>query len=443
MHISSVKPTLSFWQLWNMSFGFFGIQFGFTLQNANTSRIFSTLGAEMGDLSFLWLAAPITGMVVQPIIGYLSDNTWHATWGRRRPFFFGGALLAALAMFLLPNSTMLWMAVAVLWMMDSAINISMEPFRAFVGDKLNTEQHTAGYAMQTFLIGCGGVIAGLLPTVLTDYLGVSNIPVNGAIPDTVRYAFYIGGSVFAASVAWTVFTTKEIPPADLEKFKQERQNNQGFGKAVVEILSGFAKMPKTMAQLAFVQFFSWVAFFAMWVYTTPSIGALVFNTSDAQSAAYQEGGNWVGIMFSVYGGVSALAAFLLPVIARMTSRKFVHMLCLIIGGVSLVSMFLITSKMMMLLPMVGVGIAWASVLTMPYAILAGSLPANKMGYFMGLFNFFVVIPQIIAGVVLGFMVKNFFNNQSVFALVVGGVCMILAGFLTLVVNDDVDVAVKK
>ncbi|MES2048475.1 MAG: MFS transporter [Pseudomonadota bacterium] len=443
MHISTAKPTLSFWQIWNMSFGFFGIQFGFTLQNANTSRIFSTLGAEMGDLSILWLAAPITGMLVQPIIGYLSDNTWHEFWGRRRPFFFAGAILAAIAMFMMPNSSMLWMAVAVLWMMDTAINISMEPFRAFVGDKLNTEQHTAGYAMQTFLIGCGGVIAGLLPTVLTDYLGVSNIPVNGAIPDTVRYAFYIGGTVFAASVAWTVFTTNEIPPDDLEKFKQERKNNQGFGKAVVEILSGFAKMPKTMVQLAFVQFFSWVAFFAMWVYTTPSIGALVFNTSDAQSAAYQEGGNWVGIMFSVYGGVSALAAFLLPVLARMTSRKFVHMLCLVIGGLSLVSMFLITSKMLMLLPMVGVGIAWASVLTMPYAILAGSLPANKMGYFMGLFNFFVVIPQIVAGVVLGFLVKNFFSNQAVFALVIGGLCMILAGFLTLVVNDDADVAAQK
>lgn len=443
MHISTVKPTLSFWQLWNMSFGFFGIQFGFTLQNANTSRIFSTLGAEMGDLSILWLAAPITGMLVQPVIGYLSDNTWHEFWGRRRPFFFAGAILAAIAMFMLPNSSVLWMAVAVLWMMDSAINISMEPFRAFVGDKLNTEQHTAGYAMQTFLIGCGGVIAGLLPTILTDYMGVSNIPVNGAIPDTVRYAFYIGGSVFAASVAWTVFTTTEIPPTDLEKFKAERQNNQGFGKAVVEILSGFAKMPKTMVQLALVQFFSWVAFFAMWVYTTPSIGALVFNTSDAQSAAYQEGGNWVGIMFSVYGGVSALAAFLLPVLARVTSRKFVHMLCLIIGGLSLMSMFLITSKMMMLLPMVGVGIAWASVLTMPYAILAGSLPANKMGYFMGLFNFFVVIPQIIAGAVLGPVVKNYFNNQSVFALVIGGVCMIIGGFLTLVVTDDADAAVAK
>ncbi len=440
MQISSSKPTLTFWQLWNMSFGFFGIQFGFTLQNANTSRIFSTLGAEMGDLSVLWLAAPLTGMLVQPVIGYLSDNTWHEFWGRRRPFFFAGAILAAMSMFLLPNSSVLWMAVAVLWMMDSAINISMEPFRAFVGDKLDTSQHTAGYAMQTFLIGCGGVIAGLLPTILTDYLGVSNVPVNGAIPDTVRFAFYIGGAVFAASVVWTVFTTKEIPPADLEKFRQERTSNGGFGKAVVEILGGFAKMPKTMVQLAVVQFFSWVAFFAMWVYTTPSIGALVFHTSDAQSAAYQEGGNWVGIMFSMYGGVSALAAFLLPVLARASSRKFVHMLCLIIGGVSLVSMLMISSKLMMLLPMVGVGIAWASVLTMPYAILAGSLPANKMGYYMGLFNFFVVIPQIIAGAVLGPVVKNLFANQSVYALVIGGICMILGGFLTLLVKDDADTA---
>jgi maltose/moltooligosaccharide transporter len=436
MHISTSKPTLSFWQLWNMSFGFFGIQFGFTLQNANTSRIFSTLGAEMGDLSILWLAAPITGMLVQPIIGYLSDNTWHEFWGRRRPFFFAGSILAATAMFLLPNSTVLWMAVAMLWMMDTAINISMEPFRAFVGDKLNIEQHTAGFAMQTFLIGCGGVVAGLLPTVLTDYMGVSNIPVNGAIPDAVLYSFYIGGSVFAASVIWTVFTTKEMPPENLEQFKEERNNNRGFGKAVVQILGGFAKMPKTMVQLALVQFFSWVAFFAMWVYTTPSIGALVFHTSDPQSAIYQEGGNWVGIMFSVYGGVSALAAFLLPVLARATSRKFVHMLCLLIGGASLVSMMLISSKMMMLLPMVGVGIAWASVLTMPYAILAGSLPANKMGYYMGLFNFFVVIPQIIAGAVLGPVVKNLFDNQSVYALVIGGVCMILGGFLTMLVNDD-------
>ncbi|MEB0032049.1 MFS transporter [Undibacterium sp. RTI2.1] len=435
MQSSTNKPRLSFWQLWNMSFGFFGIQFGFALQNTNTSRIFSTLGANADDLALFWLAAPITGLLVQPVIGYLSDNTWHPFWGRRRPFFFVGALLASVAMFLMPNSSMLWMAIAVLWMMDSAINISMEPFRAFVGDKLNPSQQTAGFAMQTFLIGCGGVIASLLPSLLTNYLGVSNVPVDGAIPDTVRYSFYFGGAIFALSVMWTVFTTKEIPPTDLEKFRQERKNNQGFARAVAEILGGFLKMPKTMVQLAWVQFFTWVALFSMWVYTTPSIAEIVFHSTDAQSAAYQEGGNWVGIMFGVYGGVSAIAAFILPILSRMTSRKFVHMICLMIGGVSLVSIFLISSKQMLLLPMVGLGIAWASVLTMPYAILAGALPANRMGYYMGLFNFFVVIPQIVAGFVLGAMLKHLFNYQSVKVLMLGGFCMILAGILTMFVKD--------
>ncbi|CAN5819132.1 MFS transporter [soil metagenome] len=436
MQHSLLKPKLSFWQLWNMSFGFLGIQFGFALQNSNTSRIFATLGADMGDLAMLWLAAPITGMLVQPVIGYLSDNTWHAYWGRRRPFFFIGAILASIAMFLMPNSTMLWMAVVALWLMDTSINVSMEPFRAFVGDKLDASQQTAGFAMQTFFIGCGGVIAALLPTIFTDYLGVSNVPVNGAIPDTVRYSFYVGGAVFAMAVMWTVFTSKEIPPADMAKFLRERQENRGFLKAFTGILGGFGKMPKTMVQLAVVQFFSWVALYSMWVYTTPSVAANVFHSMDAQSAAYQEGGNWVGVMFGVYGGVSALAAFVLPILARHTSRKFVHMICLLIGGVSLASLLFITSKQMTLLPMVGVGIAWASVLTMPYVILAGSLPANKMGYYMGLFNFFVVIPQIIAGVVLGPVIKHFFHNHPANALMIGGVCMIIAGVLTLIVRDD-------
>jgi len=436
MHTSTNKPQLSFWQLWNMSFGFFGIQFGFALQNTNTSRIFATLGANPDDFALFWLAAPITGMLVQPVIGYLSDNTWHPVWGRRRPFFFIGAVLASVAMFLMPNSTLIWMAILVLWMMDSAINISMEPFRAFVGDKLNPSQQTAGFAMQTFLIGCGGVIASLLPSLFTNYLGVSNVPVNGAIPDTVRYSFYFGGSVFALSVLWTVLTTKEIPPEDLQQFHQEKKLNLGLIKALKEIFGGFAKMPKTMVQLAVVQFFSWVALFAMWVYTTPSIAETVFHSTDAQSAAYQEGGNWVGIMFGVYGGVSALAAFVLPIVAKMTSRKFVHMLCLVIGGVSLISIFAISSKEMLLLPMIGVGIAWASVLTMPYAILAGALPAKRMGYYMGLFNFFVVIPQIIAGIVLGAMLKHFFNNQSVKILMLGGVCMVVGGLFTLLVKDD-------
>ncbi len=435
MHTTALKkPRLSFWQLWNMSFGFFGIQFGFALQNSNTSRIFSTLGANPDDLALFWLAAPVTGLLVQPVIGYMSDNTWHPKWGRRRPFFFVGAFLAAIALFLMPNSSALWMAVAVLWMMDAAINVSMEPFRAFVGDKLDPTQQTAGYAMQTFFIGCGAVIASLLPAIFTHF-GVSNVPVDGMIPDTVRYSFYAGAVVFMVAVSWTVFTADELPPPDLESFQQERQQARHVGTALVEIVSGFGKMPKTMVQLAFVQFFTWIALFAMWIYTGSAIADAVWGTRDAQSAAFQEAGNQVGIMFAVYSGVSALAAFILPVFARATSRKIVHFVCLAIGGLSLASIALIDTKEMLMLPMVGVGIAWASILTMPYAILAGSLPAKRMGYFMGLFNFFVVIPQIVSGLLLGFVTREFFGGHTVQTLVLGGVCMLVAAVLTLAVTD--------
>ncbi len=437
------KPNLSFWQLWNMSFGFFGIQFGFALQNANTSRIFSTLGASPDDLPLFWLAAPITGLLVQPIIGYLSDNTWHPYWGRRRPFFFIGAILASVALFLMPNSSVLWMAVAVLWLMDASINISMEPFRAFVGDKLNTEQQTAGFAMQTFFIGCGAVIASLLPTIFSDYLGVSNSATNGSIPDSVKYSFYMGAVIYLASVMWTVFTTKEFPPESMEKFKAEREESKGLKNSILEIVGGFGKMPKTMIQLAVVQFFSWIALFSMWIYTTSAVADNVYLTTDAQSTTYQDAGNYVGIMFAVYNGVSALAAFILPVLDKKTSRKFVHMLCLIIGGISLASIFLITTKEVLIYPMIGIGIAWASILTMPYSILAGALPSNKMGYYMGVFNFFVVIPQIVSGLVLGFFTQHFFNGHTVKTIMLGGICMIIAGFLTLFVKDDAVLATKE
>ena len=437
MQTHSLKPRLSFWQLWNMSFGFFGIQFGFALQNVNTSRIFATLGASADDLPLGWLAAPVTGLLVQPIIGYLSDNTWHPTWGRRRPFFFLGAILAAIALFLMPNSSAVWMAVAVLWMMDAAINVSMEPFRAFVGDKLDTSQQTAGFAMQTFFIGCGAVIASLLPQIFAHY-GVSNVPVNGAIPDTVKYAFYVGGAVFLAAVSWTVFTATELPPPDLDRFQEQRKHARSFGVALREIVGGFGQMPKTMVQLAFVQFFSWIALFAMWIYTGTAIADNVYGTTDAQSAAYQEAGNYVGVMFAVYNGVSALSAFLLPVLARATSRKTCHTVCLVVGGLSLASLFFIHYKQTLMLPMIGVGIAWASILTMPYAILAGALPASRMGYYMGLFNFFVTIPQIVSGLLLGFFTTHFFGGHTVKTLVLGGACMVLAGVLTLFVTDKAE-----
>ena len=434
MHSTTTKPRLSFWQLWNMSFGFFGIQFGFALQNANTSRIFSTLGANQDELAFFWLAAPVTGLLVQPIIGYLSDNTWHPKWGRRRPFFFLGAVLASIALFLMPNSHMLWMAVAVLWMMDTAINVSMEPFRAFVGDKLDASQQTAGFAMQTFFIGCGAVIASLLPTIFTEYLGVSNVPVNGGVPDTVRYSFYAGGAVFLLAVLWTVFTSDERPPEDMQAFR--RDSGKGFGHGIAEIIDGFFHMPKTMAQLALVQFFTWIGLFALWIYTTSAIAENVYGTTDAQSALYQDAGNYVGIMFAVYSGVSALAAFILPVLARLTSRKAVHTVCLIIGGISLASIFAIHDRQMLLVPMVGVGIAWASILTMPYAILAGALPPSRMGYYMGVFNFFIVIPQILSGALLGFVTTHLLGGHTANTLALGGASMALAGVLTLWVRDE-------
>ena len=440
MELSTLKPRLSFWQLWNMSFGFFGIQFGFALQNANTSRIFSTLGASPDDLPLFWLAAPVTGLLVQPVIGYLSDNTWHPYWGRRRPFFFLGAIFASIALFMMPNSTSLWMAVAVLWMMDAAINVSMEPFRAFVGDKLDTSQQTAGFAMQTFFIGCGAVVASLLPTIFSDYFAVSNVPVDGMIPDTVRYSFYIGALIYLLSVMWTVFTAKEAPPEDLALFRAERKASGGLANAITEILGGFSKMPKTMVQLALVQFFTWIALFAMWIYTGTAVADNVWGTTNAQSAGYQDAGNWVGIMFGVYNGVSALAAFILPIFARATSRKVVHTTCLIIGGLSLASIFMITDKYTLIYPMIGVGIAWASILTMPYAILAGALPARRMGYFMGLFNFFVVIPQIVSGLLLGWVTTQFFGGHTVKTLMLGGACMILAGILTLFVTDKAPAA---
>ena len=434
MQLAAIKQRLTFWQLWNMSFGFFGIQFGFALQNANSSRIFSTLGATPDDLPLFWLAGPVTGLLVQPIIGYFSDRTWHPTWGRRRPFFFAGALLATLAMFLMPNSTAIWMAVFVLWIMDASINVAMEPFRAFVGDKLDTTQQTQGFAMQTFFIGCGSVIASLLPSMF-DWLGFSNTSVGGNIPETVRYSFYVGGIAFMGAVLWTVFNSTEEPPPDMKKFQADKASAKGVGHAFTEIIVGFTKMPPTMRQLVAVQFFTWSALFIMWVNTTNAVAANVFGTSNAHSDAFQAAGNWVGVMFAMYNGVSAIAAFILPAIARRTNRRLLHMACLIIGGISLISLMFITDKYMTLVPMIGVGIAWASILTVPYAILAGALPPEKMGYFMGVFNSTLVIPQAIAGVVLPLILMKFLGGQPMNTLALAGVSLIIGGFCTLIVKD--------
>ncbi len=431
------KPRLSFWQIWNMSFGFLGIQFGFALQNANVSRIFETLGGT--EIALYWLAAPLTGLLVQPIIGYLSDRTWSPRWGRRRPFFLVGAVLASVALLVMPNVTALWMAVGMLWIMDSSINISMEPFRALVGDLLPSQQRTTGFAAQTFFIGIGAVVASSLPWMLTNWFHVANTAAAGHIPPSVRYSFTIGGVIFFLAVLWTVLRTKEYPPEDLAEFEAEKVRTAGFMNGVRESFKGIFEMPKTMRQLAVVQFFSWLALFSMWIYSTPAITSHIYHTTDATSKIYNEGADWVGICFAVYNGVSALAALLLPAIARATSRRFTHMLCLMAGGLGLISIYFIQDPKLLLLSMVGVGVAWASILSVPYAMLAGALPSNKMGYYMGVFNFFIVIPQVVAGLILGFFTTHFFHGESVLTLVLGGVSMMISGLLTLRVNDADDI----
>jgi maltose/moltooligosaccharide transporter len=493
--LSSTKPRLTFWQIWNMSFGFLGIQFGFALQNANTSRIFTTLGADTENLAFYWLAAPVTGLLVQPIIGYFSDRTWHPRWGRRRPYFAIGAILATLALFLMPNSPTLFIAIGMLWIMDASINVSMEPFRAFVGDMLPPEQRTKGFAMQSFFIGTGAVVASALPWFLTNLFGFSNIPENaGEISSNVQWSYYIGGIAFLGAVMWTVFSTKEYPP-DPDELKQDksqlippihykpkkysqtglvlllitaalaywfysqqldpqlyvvcgvlglfglaylvssafmfRKRHNGF----VQMVRDFQNMPDTMVQLAVVQFFSWFALFAMWIYTTSAVTSHIYGSADPLSPAYNEGADWVNILFTTYNGIAAVTAFLLPVLAKFTNRRITHLIALVSGGLGLISIYYINDPIFLIISMCGVGIAWASILSVPYAMLSSSIPAKKMGYYMGIFNFFIVIPQIVAASILGFLISRFFNSEFIYALIIGGISMILAGLFSLMVND--------
>jgi len=430
-----MKKKLDFWQIWNMSFGFLGIQFGFALQNANTSRIFQTLGAEIDNIPILWIAAPVTGLLVQPIVGYLSDRTW-GKLGRRRPFFLTGAILASLALIIMPNSPVLWIAAGMLWVMDASINISMEPFRALVADLLPSEQRTTGFAVQSFFIGVGAVIASLLPYMLTNWLGISNTAPKGEIPDSVIYSFYLGAAAFFGAVLWTVIRTKEYPPENMEEFLEHKKTKAGFLQGVSEIVDSFLKMPKTMIQLAFVQFFSWFALFCMWIYTTPAITKHLYLTVDTESIAYNEGADWVGVLFAVYNGVAAVTAFILPVLAKRFSRKFAHSLSLTLTGLAFISFLFIPSPGLLLIPMIFIGLGWASILSMPYAILSGALPQEKMGVYMGIFNFFIVIPQIVAATLIGFTVKTFFGDDPIYALVLGGVSMIIAATLTMFVKDE-------
>ena len=496
------KPTLTFWQIWNMCFGFLGIQFGFALQNANVSRIFQSLGASIDDLPILWLAAPVTGLIVQPIIGYLSDRTWNGL-GRRRPYFLGGALLATAALVVMPNSPYLWIAAGMLWVLDASINISMEPFRALVGDMLPDKQRSRGYATQSWFIGVGAVVASALPWILTNVFDVSNTAAPGEVPQSVKLAFYLGAVAFLGAVAWTVLRTREYSPAELESFEDARTQGASdaadtlartpqwyrnsaaawivvgaaFAAAVAtfgwdkqlyvlggglvafgvlqlivaarqqrgetsgmlhNVINDLYLMPTVMRQLAVVQFLSWFALFAMWIYTTTAVTQQHYGTTDASSAAYNDGANWVGVLFAAYNGFAALAALFIPKLAEVLGRRKAHLVCLWFGALGLVSIRFIDDPHLLLLSMVGVGIAWASILSLPYAILSQGLPARKMGVYMGIFNFFIVIPQILAASVLGILVRVLFGGHAINALVLGGILLILAGLATLRVDDSED-----
>ncbi len=496
----TAKPQLSFWQIWNMCFGFFGIQFGFALQNANTSRIFQTLGADYNEMTILWVAAPITGLIVQPIIGYMSDNTWNSL-GRRRPYFLYGAILASLSLLIMPNSPTLWIAAGMLWIMDASINISMEPFRAFVGDMLPKKQRPFGYAMQSFFIAAGSVIASSLPWMMTNWFGISNVAEEGAIPESVKFAFYAGGVIFFLAVLWTVKSTKEYTPEELEAFEKfeneadstpeyhaERSAGQFFKGGIIWAVVGIAStiyvlqnieqldknltlltfgllsfgilqllagmlekgnkengflivmkdlfnMPPTMRQLAVVQFFSWFPFFAMWTSATTAVTSYHYGTSDTTSALFNEGADWVGVLFSAYNLTSVVAAISISLIIKVIATKYAHMLNLMLGGIGLISFIIIKDPQWLILSMVGVGFAWASILSLPYALLSNALPIKKMGLFMGIFNFFIVLPQILAASILGFLINQFFDGQTIYALVIGGVSMILAALMCLRVQE--------
>ena len=484
------KPRLSFGQIWNMNFGFLGIQFGWGLQLANMSAIYAKLGADASKIPILWLAGPVTGLLVQPIIGSMSDRTW--CWlGRRRPYFTVGAILSCIALFFMPDAPALWAAATMLWVLDASINVSMEPFRAFVADKLPDEQRTSGFVMQSFFIGIGAAVANALPEILRR-CGITENAANG-VPLSVQYAFRLGAVVFLLAVIWTVLTSKEYPPEDLDAFKRKKSQGAGFeiqpaflivgaflgaalgvgrgllvehhltmwhvlagaviGLAIGTVLSGphvapaIKEMPATMKQLAVVQFFSWLGLFCMWMFFGLATAQQIFNTTDAKSPEFDAGTSFGGQTFAWYSIVCFLVAFVLPVIARATSRKLVHALALTAGGIGLLATGFIHDRVLWQCTMIGVGIAWASILAMPYAMLSGALPPERMGVYMGIFNFFIVIPEILASIALEPIVKEVFSNNPVKVVMLGGASMLVAaafvsrvkdvGLITPVVTQDV------
>ncbi|MDH2206265.1 MULTISPECIES: MFS transporter [Empedobacter] len=445
------KRRLGFLEIWNLSFGYLGVQMGFALQNANASRILSSFGADVHELSWFWIVAPLMGLIVQPIIGHYSDNTW-SKFGRRKPYFLVGALLASFGLILMPQAgaftalmPALWMGAGFLMIMDASFNIAMEPMRAFVADMLPSDQRTLGYSIQTVIIGLGAVVGSWLPYILSNWFGVSSVAAEGEVPFHLILSFIIGAIAIIVTVLITIFTTKEYSPEELDAFEKAegREPIVEEKASLTQIFTDFGNMPKTMKQLGLVQFFTWFALFGMWVFATPAIAHHVYGLplSDTHSETYQKAGDWVGIIFGVYNGISAIFAFFLPAIALKFGRKTTHAISLVCGGLGLISIYFIHDPKLLILSMVGVGIAWASILSMPYAILAGAIPAKKMGVYMGIFNFFICMPQIVNALLGGPIVKYLYHDNPIYAIVTSGVALIIAAlFVTRV--KDVDEPIK-
>jgi maltose/moltooligosaccharide transporter len=435
--VAASKPPLSFWQIWNMSFGFLGIQFGWGLQMANMSPIYKYLGASDNQIPLLWLAAPLTGFIIQPIIGAMSDRTW-GPLGRRRPYFLIGAILSSLALVAMPNCGKLWMAAGLLWILDASINVSMEPFRAFVADKLPDTQRGAGFAMQSFFIGVGAFVAGMLPYILKNWFHVgSQTDAANLIPQNVRIAFYLGAAAFIGAVLWTIFSTGEYPPENMEEFRRKKSESAGLVHFAGEIFDALRQMPVTMRKLALVQFFTWLGLFCMWLHFSNAV-PVVFGATDKDSELFKRGAEWAGVCYAVKDAVTFVAAFALMAASRYVARRRIHGICLALGGIGLLAVGLIhgeEQKSWLILALALGGIAWASILSMPYAMLAGALPPQRMGVYMGIFNFFIVLPEIIAALTFGWLLQHWLAGNLVYAVMAGGVFMLLAAVLAQWVDE--------
>ncbi|KIC93939.1 major facilitator transporter [Flavihumibacter solisilvae] len=433
------KARLSFWQIWNMCFGFFGIQFGWSLQMNNMSAIYEYLGASPEDIPGLWLAAPMTGLLVQPIIGYLSDRTWHPRLGRRRPFFLIGAILSSIALFFMPNSPVIWMAAGLLWILDTSINISMEPFRAFVADNLDEKQRPFGFAMQSMFIGLASFVAGYLPSLLVKWFGFSREKTGGSIPENIQWSFYIGGFVFFFAVLYTVIFSKEYPPADITGWKQKaKESNKGFGGGLREITHSIKNMPLQMKRLAIVNFLTWPGLFLMWFYYSTGVAADIFKGDPINdSETYTRGLEHANTTSAILNLVTFLFSFTLPFWVNVAGKKWTHVACLLVGGAGLIWVNHISDPRLLFAAMSMVGIAWASILSMPYSMLANHLPADKIGIYMGIFNFFIVLPEIIASLFFGKIMIHFLNNDRLLAVQIGGFLLILAAIVCIFVVKEV------